>query len=289
MGKGKYDSIVIGGGPSGLTAGLYLARAKRSVLIIERIFGGGQTGAINEVVNYSGIKSIAGYDLVRTMQEQAESFGAEVINDEVVEVDAKGKTVKTLSGKTYYAKTIVFATGCTSKTLGLSGEERLVGRGVSYCATCDGNFYKGKTVAVVGNSAKAVDDAEYLSKIAKKTYLVSSANLSASGVTSINGRVTSLDGTPLQSITVVSDNGQTLTLECDCLFVAVGLNPATHLLAGQVDMDEKGFIKTNEECETSEKGVYAVGDIRSKKLRQIATAVADGAIASTDLIKYTKE
>ena len=256
------------------------------MLIIERIFGGGQTGAINEVVNYSGIKSIAGYDLVRTMQEQAESFGAEVINDEVVEVDVKGKVVKTLSGKTYYAKTIVFATGCTSKTLGLSGEDRLVGRGVSYCATCDGNFYKGKTVAVVGNSAKAVVDAEYLSKIAQKTYLVSSTNLSASGVTSINGRVTSLDGTPLQSITVVSDNGQTLTLECDCLFVAVGLNPATHLLAGQVDMDEKGYVLADELGNTNIPGIFVAGDCKKKKLRQIITAVADGANAVTGIEEY---
>lgn len=280
-----YDSIIIGGGPGGLTAALYLARAKRRVLLIERIPGGGQTGAINEVFNYPGVEKISGYDLLAVMQAQAVSFGAETLTDEVTELDAHNKTVKTLSGRTLSAKTLIVATGCTSRTLGLPGEAMLSGRGVSYCATCDGNFYKGRTVAVVGNSEKAAADAEYLSGLAK-TFFVSEKGLTAEGAITVTGSVTALVGAPLNKIEVTAPSGEKIEIDCDCLFVSVGFNPVTGLLAGKVERDGDGFVVTDEKCETSVKGVFAVGDIRAKSLRQIVTAAADGAIAAQRALSY---
>lgn len=284
-----YDSIIIGGGPAGLTSAIYLARAGRKTLLIERIPGGGQTGAINEVFNYPGYEKISGYDLLEIMQKQAESFGAEVVMDEVSAISATDKTVTTLSGKTYGAKTIILATGCKSKTLGLAGEGLLQGRGVSYCATCDGNFYKGRTVAVVGSGSKAVSDAEYLAPIASKTYLVSTVDRAVDGVETIVGSVTRLIGSPLNEIEIATKNGDTYTQKCDCVFVSTGYLPMTNLLSGQVQRDENGYIITDENCETNVKGVFAVGDIRVKSLRQIVTATADGAIAAQRAIVRAKE
>ena len=284
-----YDAIIIGAGPAGLTAAQYLARAGRKTLVIERFFGAGQTGVINEIVNYPGLKSVNGYELLEIMREQAVSFGAEFIDDEVTSIDAKKKSVTLLSGKEYTAKAIVLATGCKSRELGLSGEQMLLGRGVSYCATCDGGFYRGRAVAVSGKGAKAEADAKYLSKVAKETYLITTAPIEIEGVTVINGSVIELVGRPLEAIVVASEDGEKKTVTVDGLFVAVGLNPLTSLLAGKVERDGDGFILTDENCETSEKGIFAVGDIRQKSLRQIVTAAADGAIAAAMAIKRIKE
>ncbi len=284
-----YDGIIVGAGAAGLSAAEYLARSGRKTLVIERFFGSGQTGAINEIVNYPGIVKINGYELLEKMKEQALSFGADFLDDEVVKIDCKKKSVTTLIGKEYYARVIIFATGCKSKELGLAGEQALVGRGISYCATCDGGFYKGRNVGVVGNGVKAVADAKYLSALAEKVYLISTASEDVEGVETINGSVTALLGKPLSGVEVVNENGEKHEIELDALFVSVGLNPVTGLLAGQVERDSHGFVITDDDCESSESGVFAVGDIRVKKLRQIVTAAADGAIAATAAIKRIKE
>ncbi len=284
-----YDVIIIGAGPAGLTAAQYLARARRKTLVIERFFGTGQTGVINEIVNYPGLITVNGYELLETMRSQALNFGAEFIDDEVTAVDTKEKKVTTLLGNEYTAKAIVFATGCKSRELGLRNEQMLLGRGISYCSTCDGGFYRDRVVAVAGKGAKAIADAKYLSAIAKTTYLITTDEIAVDGITTVSGSVTELNGNPLEEIVVVKTDGEKLTIKVDALFVAVGLNPVTTLLAGLVERDGDGFIVTDEDCETSEKGIFAVGDIRVKKVRQIVTAAADGAIAAAAAIKRIKE
>ena len=284
-----YDSIIIGGGPAGLTAAIYLGRAGRKTLLIERIPGGGQTGAINEVFNYPGYEKISGYELLEIMQKQALSFGVEIVMEEVSEIDAVSMIVKTRSGNEYSGKTLIVATGCKSKKLGVAGEDMLQGRGVSYCATCDGNFYKGRVVAVVGNGEKAVSDAEYLAPIASKTYLINLNSAVAQGVETLVGSVTKLIGSPLKQIEITSEDGKAFAVDCDCLFVSTGYVPLTGLLAGQVERDVNGYVITDENCETTIKGVFAVGDIRVKGLRQIVTAAADGAIAAQKAIVRAKE
>ena len=283
-----YDAIIIGAGPAGLTSAIYLARSGRRPLVIEKFFGTGQTGLINEIVNYPGFKSVNGYELLENMKEQALSFGAEIIDEEVTAVDCANKKVTTAQGKEYTAKAVILATGCKSRELGVSGESALVGSGVSYCATCDGGFFKGRTVAVAGKGAKALIDARYLSALAKKTYLIGKAD-DEDNIEVVEGSVTALIGRPLKEIEVTNNSGEKRIIETDALFVSVGLNPVTALVAGQVERDDDGFIVTDEDCETSVKGVFAVGDIRVKKLRQIATATADGAIAGTMAIRRIKE
>ena len=291
-----YDMIIIGGGPGGYTAALYAARAGMRVIVLEKLSAGGQMAMSHQIDNYPGFEEgIDGFTLAEKMQAQAERFGAESEYAEVTKLDLQStpKVVETSEG-TFYGKTVVIATGASPRELGLPGEQALANRGVAYCAACDGMFYKGKTVVVVGGGNSAAADALLLSRIAEKVILVHRRDtLRAtkvyheplmrapnvefrwnSTVTQLahNGRLT---GIRLQNV----QTGEVSEIPCDGLFISVGRKPATGLVAGQLELDGSGYIVAGETTETGIPGVYAVGDVRTKLLRQVVTAVADGAMA----------
>lgn len=277
----KYDLIIIGAGPAGLTAAMYGARASRRVLVLDGAFGTGEAGKIINLDNYPGIESVDGLGYLFTLKAQAEKAGATIINRNAVAVDCKGMTVSTRK-ETYEASSIILATGCKSQKLGLANEKELIGYGVSYCATCDGALFRGREVALVGKGKKAEDDAKYLAKIVKKVYYITSdTNYVADNVENVDANVVELVGNPLEKI-ILSDGKQ---LHVPVIFVNIGYLPETSLLLGQVETDAKGYIITDENMHTSANGVYAVGDIRRKSLRQIVTACADGAIAAEHAIR----
>lgn len=292
-----YDMIVVGGGPGGYTAALYAARAGMQVAVVEKLAAGGQMAQTHQVDNYPGFEDgIDGIDLADKMQDQAHRFGAETIYAQVehLELEAVPKTVHTDQGD-YFAKTVVIATGAKPRKLGLPMEQEFTGRGVHYCAACDGMFYRGNTVVVVGGGNTAAADALALSRIAQKVYVVHRRDtlratklyhkplLEAKNVEFLwNSAITALEGDGRLSGVVVKDlqNGQERFLEVNGLFVSIGRVPATALVEGQLQLDQAGYIQAGEDTESSLPGVYAVGDVRSKQVRQIVTAVADGAVAA---------
>lgn len=301
-----YDVIVIGGGPGGYTAALYAARANLSVAILEKLSPGGQMGTTDVIDNYPGFpQGVNGFELAMQMKEGAERFGAQTQLAEVTQVELAGqvKTVHT-SGGDYQARTVVLATGAHPRELGLPGERELRGRGVSYCATCDGMFYRGKTVVVVGGGNTAVSDVLYLSRLCEKVYLVHRRDtLRASKVY--------LD--PLQkaeNVEFVWDSevkqllrdqavtgvrvrnkktGKERDIPCGGVFVAVGYLPNTELYRGQVELDEAGYVLADETTQTNLPGVFAVGDLRKKPLRQVVTAASDGAVAAHFIEEYLNQ
>ena len=296
MNRPVYDMVIIGGGPGGYTAALYAARAGRSVAVLEKLSPGGQMALSHQIDNYPGFPDgIDGYSLGELMQQQAHRFGAVTEYAEVrsLELNADPKVLHTSEGP-FYGKTVVLATGANPRELGLPGEAALVGKGVAYCASCDGMFYRGKTVAVVGGGNSAVEDALQLSRIARKVILIHRRDtLRAEKVAGDalakaenvefrwNTQVAELlhDGklTGLKLRDVVT--GAESILDCDGIFVSVGRKPVTELVRGQLTLDEGGYVVADESTETSVPGVYAVGDLRTKRLRQVVTAVADGAMA----------
>ena len=283
-----FDSIIIGGGPPGLTEAIYLARAKRRVAVVERLFAGGQAGVLSVIENYPGFGRVSGYELIDGMTKQATGFGAEFIAGEAVAIEraADGNyKVKLSDGRVLDGKTVVIASGCKARGLGLAGESELVGAGVSYCATCDGNFFRGRTVAVTGYGERAREAAEYLVKIAAKVYLITQDDIEVDGTEKIEGRVTALSGHPLRAVEVACGEKKT-ELETSGLFISAGYAPVTHYAEGLAELDERGFAVTDESMRTGADGIYAVGDVRKKELRQIVTATSDGAIAATAIIKY---
>ena len=291
-----YDMIVIGGGPGGYTAALYAARAGFDTLVIEKLSAGGQMALTHQIDNYPGfVDGIGGWELADQMQRQAERFGATTQNAEVrsVNLNSSPKTVETSEG-TFYGKTIVLATGANPRELGVPNEKELVGRGVAYCAACDGMFYKGKTVVVVRGGNTAAADALLLSRIAEKVIIVHRRNtlratkiyheplMKAENVEfRWNSVVTELlhedniTGVRLNDV----QTGEETVIAADGVFVSVGRKPATELVSDQIELDKGGYIVAGETTETNIPGVYAVGDVRTKLLRQVVTAVADGAMA----------
>lgn len=282
-----YDSIIIGGGPAGLTAAIYLGRAKRKAVVIEKIFAGGQAGVLPVIENYPGYENVSGYELIKKMTAQAKCFGAEFISGEATRIEktADGYAVRLSDGKTLDGETVVIASGCKAKGLGLAGEEALLGAGVSYCATCDGNFFRGRTVAVAGFGEKAREAAEYLAGLAAKTYLITTDDEEAAGAEKIRGRVTALVGKPLRAVEVACGD-EKIALDVAGLFISAGYTPVTHYAAGLANLDERGYAITDENMRAGADGIYAVGDARKKGLRQIVTAVSDGAIAAGAIIRY---
>jgi len=292
-----YDMIVIGGGPGGYTAALYAARAGLKTLVLEKLSAGGQMALTTQIDNYPGFpEGVDGFELGERMQQGAERFGAETELAEVFSVDllADPKRLETSEG-TYYAKTVVLSTGASPRELGVEGERALIGRGVNYCAHCDGMFYKGKTVVVVGGGNSAVADALLLSRIAKKVILVHRRDtLRATRIyheplqkaENVEFRWNSAVKTLLrgEKLTGVilrdTQTGEETALSCDGLFVSVGRKPATNLVRDQLALDEQGYVIAGESTQTNIPGVFAVGDVRTKALRQIVTAVADGAMAA---------
>jgi len=292
-----YDVIVIGGGPAGYTAALYTARAGLSTLVIEKLYAGGQMTQTSQIDNYPGYPDgIEGISLGMNMQKGAQRFGTETVNTEVLSVRLEGavKALETRKG-TYYARTVIIATGAGHKHLGLPNEKELTGRGVAYCAACDGMFYRGKTVAVVGGGNSAAADALTLSRIAKKVYLIhrrdslraekiyceqleKAENVEILWNNSVSGLLyeEGLTGVKLQNVYSAEEG----VLEVDGLFVSVGMSPVTTLFRGQLELDENGYIVADESTQTSIPGVFAVGDVRTKEVRQIITAAADGAVAA---------
>ena len=292
-----YDVIIIGGGPAGYTAALYSARAGLDTAVIEKMSIGGQLTLTGEVENYPGFADgIDGYTLGANMQSGAEKFGAQTIFDEVTNVflDEKIKRVVTQSTE-LYARSVIIASGASPRELGIDGESDFIGRGIHYCAHCDGRFYKNKTVAVVGGGNSAVSDALYLSRLAKKVYLVHRRDSlratkiyheplkNAENVEILwNSRVSKLlhgeriVGAILEN---TATNAQSELL-CDAIFVSIGRKPNTSLFNGVTALDENGYIIADESTKTSIEGVFAAGDVRTKVLRQIVTAVSDGATAA---------
>lgn len=295
-GKHVYDMIVVGGGPGGYTAALYAARSGLDTLVLEKLSAGGQMAPTEAIDNYPGFEEgIDGFTLAEKMQRQAERFGAKSEYAEVERVDlaASPKVLETSAG-VFYGRTVVLATGAGPRELGLANEAALTGRGVAYCAACDGMRYRGRTVVVVGGGNSAAGDALALSRVAKKVILVHRRDsLRATKVYHEplmraeniefrwNSAVTELLGGDRLTGVRLRDlrTGEETQLDCDGVFISVGRKPATELVQGQLELDRGGYIVADETTKTSLPGVYAVGDVRTKPLRQVVTAVADGAMA----------
>ena len=287
-----YDVIIIGGGPAGLSAGIYAARGGLKTVIVESKSIGGQAQTAHEIQNYPGIKAVGGFDLCYSMMEQCTSFGVDFALDRIAACDLQNKKITLESGNKLSAKFIIIATGASPRKLGVENESRFLGKGVSYCATCDGAFFKGKTVAVIGGGNTAVEDALYLEKLASKVYLVHRRDalradrilcdrLEKSNVEVIwSSVVQNLDGDDnLTQMTLKNVKNNTLSaVLIDGVFVAIGQIPESNIFEG-VQKTSDGYIITDENMRTDIDGVFAVGDVRDKTLRQVITACADGAIA----------
>ena len=301
-----YDMVILGGGPGGYTAALYAARAGLEALVLERLSAGGQMALTHQIDNYPGFEEgVDGFTLGNKMKRQAERFGAVSRSAEVLSAELSGttKVVHTDSGE-FYARTVVLATGANPKELGLAAERELIGRGVGYCAACDGMFYKGKTVVVVGGGNTAAADALLLSRVAEKVYLVhrrdalratkiyhdqlvAAENVELCWLNTVtellhDGRLT---GVRLRNV----ESGAVRQIACDGVFISIGRKPATEFLAGKLELDANGYVVAGEDTRTSVPGVFAVGDLRTKPLRQVVTAVADGAAAVTAAEEYLAE
>ena len=291
-----YDMIIIGGGPAGYSAALYASRAGLEVAVIEKMSPGGQMAITETIDNYPGFdEGIDGFSLGMKMQAGAERFGAVTKYGEVtsVELREKVKKVVTTSGE-YFSRMVVIATGADPRTLGIAGEDELYGRGIHYCGHCDGRFYKGKTVAVVGGGNTAAEDAIYLSRLASKVYLIyRKESLSATKIYHdpleraenvemiANSTVSNVSSEQKVSGVTVKNlkSGEEREIALDGIFVSIGRKPNTYLFEGQIELDKNGYIVADETTRTSLDGVYAIGDVRTKALRQVVTAVSDGAVA----------
>ena len=301
-----YDVMIVGGGPAGYTAALYCARAGFSTLVLEKLSAGGQIALTEQVDNYPGFdEGIDGFTLGQKMEAQAERFGAETELAEVLSLDLRGdvKSAVTTEG-TFQARVVILATGANPRPLGVADEEAFLGRGVHYCAACDGMFYRGKTVAVVGGGNTAAADALLLSRVAKEVHLIHRRD---------SLRATKIYHQPLQEASNVvfhwnstvesllpgeaftglrlrdKVSGAVTDLACDGVFVSIGRSPNTELVAGQVELDPAGYVVADETTRTNLPGVFAVGDVRTKALRQVVTAAADGAVASHYAEEYLAE
>ena len=301
-----YDVIIIGGGPAGYTAALYGARAGLDVVVVEKLSAGGQMAMTSQIDNYPGFEEgVDGFTLAEKMQAGAERFGAKTELAEVYSVDLQDKIKKVdTSEGVFYGKTVVISTGASPRELGLEQEQSLVGRGVNYCAACDGMFYRGKTVVVVGGGNSAAADAMLLSRICEKVILVHRRDtLRATKI--YHEPLMQAENVAFQWDSVVTEllyengfkgvrlknvkTGEETEIACDGIFISVGRKPVTEFLAGQVELDQSGYIIADESTRTNLPGVFAVGDVRTKVLRQVVTAVADGAVASHYIDEYLVE
>ncbi|MBR5089927.1 MAG: FAD-dependent oxidoreductase [Ruminiclostridium sp.] len=296
-----YDIIIIGAGPAGLTAAIYARRASKSVLVLEALSYGGQIINTPDIENYPTAAHISGFEFATKVYEQAEALGAEFVFEKAVDIrdDGATKTVVTADGE-YTGKAVIIATGSANRRLGLPGEEELTGKGVSYCATCDGAFFRGKTVAVAGGGNTALEDALYLADLAETVYLIHRRDAFRGDETTVNAlkqrenvrfvynsRVTKLIADKrLTAVEVTNNDGTVSTLDVSGLFVAIGRTPENMNFAKLIRLDEAGYAAAGEDCETGVPGIFAAGDNRAKSVRQLVTAAADGAVAATGAVKY---
>lgn len=302
-----YDVIIIGAGPAGMSAAVYAARGGLKTLVLESMGVGGQMNYTYEVANYPGVPdSPSGDELAKRMRMQAESFDANVSNERVKEMKNLGANIKTIVTRknAYEAKTVILATGAVARKLGAEGEDRFSGTGVSYCATCDGAFFKGQVTAVVGGGNTAFEDALYLSRFCKKVFIINRSQrfraskilvnkaesdpkigiLTDTVVTKITGDTT-VSGLSLENVLTKAPSA----LDCSGVFIAIGREASVEMIPPEVLRSSDGFIKTDEYMRTNLAGVFAAGDVRTTPLRQIVTAAADGAIAAVSAINYINE
>ena len=292
-----YDIIIIGAGPSGMSAALYALRANKKVLLLEKECFGGQIINASNIENYPALPNVSGYDFATNLYNQIKSLGVILKYEEVLEVTDKKEVITTKD--TYKGKNIIIATGLKKRKLNLENEDKLLGSGISYCATCDGNFYKNKNVAVVGGGNTALEDALYLSNIASKVYLIhrrdnfrgekkliSEVKEKNNIKLILNSNITKIIGEDnLNSIEITDNRNNIIKLEIDGLFIAIGNIPDNNRFKNIIDLDENGYIIANANLKTKTDNIYVAGDTRVKTLRQLVTATSDGAIAVTEITK----
>lgn len=296
-----YDVIIVGAGTAGLSSAIYVLRSGKSVLLLEKNYYGGQIINASEIENYPAIKKISGYDFATTLYEQAKNFGADIEYEKVVSVEngLYEKTVIT-EKNSYKCKSVIIASGLQKRRLGIENEEKFTGRGVSYCAVCDGAFYKGKTVAVAGGGNTALEDALLLSEYCSKVYIIhrrkefKGEKILAEKLTKrenisymLNCTITALNGSErLESVSVTSNDSRIPNdIEVSGLFIAIGQVPDNEIFSGLIELDENGYI-ISKDCSTSADGIFTAGDCRQKDIKQLATAVADGATAGIKACEY---
>jgi thioredoxin reductase (NADPH) len=304
--KTRFDVIIIGAGPAGYTAGIYCSRARHDTLILSGILPGGQLVNTTEVENYPGFENgIMGPDLMITMRKQTERMGTTIIDDEVIDVDFRHKPFKILtSSEEYECKAVIIATGATPRKLGIAGEQTFGGKGVSYCATCDGPFFRNQEIIVVGGGDSAIEEATFLTKFASKVHLVHRKDqLRASKVMQErafsnqkiqfhwNSAVTDIIGDQKVQTAVLSDvkSGQKTNLPVGGIFVAIGHEPNTKIFVNSIELDEQGYIKLKDHTKTNIPGVFAAGDVHDHRYRQAITAAGFGCMAAIDVDKYLTE
>lgn len=297
-----FDIIVVGAGTAGLSAAIYAVRAGKSVLLLEQKNYGGQIINTPQVENYPGIKQISGYDFATNLYEQAIALGAKIEYEKVIKIEPNhGEKKVVTKDNSYICKSVILATGSKNRQLGLENEEQLTGAGISYCATCDGIFFRGREVAVVGGGNTAVEDAMFLSNYCSKVYVIhrregfrgEEKQLEALREKEnvefvLNAVVTGITGTEaLESIWVEdTKTGEKRELEVSGLFVAIGQEPENSFFADIIQLDKQGYIVADESCQTNTEGIFTAGDCRTKKVRQLATAASDGAVAALAACEY---
>lgn len=291
-----YDIIIIGAGPAGLTAALYAKRAEKKVLVLEKKAYGGQIIDAQNIENYPAVNNISGFDFATNLYNQALNAGSEIKFEEVIEINDNHEV--TTNKNKYKAKSIIIATGLERRKLEIPNEDKFIGRGISYCAICDGAFYKNKITAVNGGGNTALEDALYLSKICKKVYLIHRRNTLRGDIKYqneiakqenieivLNSNITKIEGEETVESIQIESNGKTKEIKVDALFIAIGQTPNSDLFKNIISVTNDGYIVSSDGVHTNKKGIYVAGDIREKEIRQLTTAVADGTIAATIAIK----